>query len=415
MSPGGVKMPINLDGLIFGQIMPDNSGGAVFDTDLDGTPTQEDEFVSVTNTNTTALDVSGWQIWSDSTGSGAPDPPQDGLFHTFPPGTVLEPGETLWVINEITGTRAFAQEASEGGVESGTGSPNTNFLTEGNSGGPGESIALVDPVSGDYIVFNMAPGAPNVAGLSGFPGTNEIGVIDGNSVQADPAGGESYQYDAATDSYGYTDAFIPCFASGTFIKTARGEVPVETLKVGDLIQTEDDGHLDILWVGATEIDYTKGRHDDQRPVEFKPGSLGPALPYTPLVVSPQHRFVMVDDTGAEVLAPAIGLTDRPLVRVKKGAKRVTYYHIVLARHAVINANGVPTESFYPGDASLAGLPVRHKLALLAHFPQTSPVPAKARPFLSVGETRSARMAMLRPVRAVNPSHKSDEMSQRAKA
>lgn len=408
-------MPINLNGLIFGQIMPDNSGGAVFDTDLDGTATQEDEFVSVTNTNTTALDVSGWQIWSDSTGGGAPDPPQDGLYHTFPPGTVLDPGETLWIINEITGTRLFAQEASEGGVESGNGAPSTNLLTEGNSGGAAESVALVDPVSGDYIVFNMSTNAPAITGVTGFPGTNEIGVIDGDAVEPDPAGGQSYQYDAATDSYGYDDAFIPCFASGAMIATPDGDRLIEDLAVGDAVLTADAGPQPILWIGATVLDFNDERHADKRPIEFKPGSLGPALPAATLVVSPQHRFVMVDQTGAEVLAPATGLTDRRFVRVKQGAKGVTYHHIVLAQHAVIFANGVPTESFYPSDASLAGLPVRDKLALLAHFPQTSPVPTKARPFLSVGETRAARAAALRPLRSVTLPRMSDETARQATA
>ena len=55
-------MPVALNGVIFGQIYGDNSGGAVFDTDGDGTATQEDEFVSFTNTTSTAIDISGWQV-----------------------------------------------------------------------------------------------------------------------------------------------------------------------------------------------------------------------------------------------------------------------------------------------------------------------------------------------------------------
>lgn len=409
-------MPINLDGLIFGQIMGDNSGSpAPFDTDLDGTATQEDEFVSVTNTNATPLDISGWQIWSDSTGGGSGDTPQDGLYHTFPAGTVLAPGETLWIINEITGTRAFAQEASEGGVESGTGGVSTNLLSEGSGGNPSESVALVDPVSGDYIVFNMAPGAPAIAGLTGFPGTNEIGVIDGNSVQNDMAAGESYQYDAATDSYLYDTAFIPCFASGALIATPAGEVAIEDLRTGDLVLTVDDGAQPILWAGQTTVRFDQGANADQRPVEFKPGSLGPALPNLPLTVSPQHRFLMIDLQGREVLAPAIGLTDRKLIRVQKGKKAVTYHHIALAKHAVIFANGVPSESFYPGDASIAALPLRDKLALLGHFPQTSDAPTEARPCLTVGETRKARLPSLRPAMAVTGWRKSDETSRKATA
>jgi hypothetical protein len=99
-------MTANLEGIRFDQVYGDNSGTSggqqLFDTDGDGTATQEDEFVSFTNTSSGPMDISGWQIWSDSSGSGAPDAPQDGLYHTFPPGTVLQPGETLYIINEIS-------------------------------------------------------------------------------------------------------------------------------------------------------------------------------------------------------------------------------------------------------------------------------------------------------------------------
>ena len=409
-------MPINLAGLIFGQIMPDNSGPpSPFDTDLDGDATQEDEFVSVTNTNATPLDVSGWQIWSDSTGGGAPDNPQDGLYHTFPPGTVLQPGETLWIINQIDSDLAFAQEASEGGVESGGGAPNTNLLTEGNSGPQSESVVLVDPVSGDYIIFNMSTSASAVPGFAGFPGTNLIGEIDGHSIQADPAAGESYQYDADTDTYIYDDAFIPCFTAGTLIDTPSGAVPIEQLVSGDMVQTLDRGPQPILWIGSTTVRFADGRKQNHLPIEFKPGSLGPGYPTAPLTVSPQHRLLMVDATGAQVFAPAKGLTDRRRVRVKKGAKSVTYYHVLLPNHAVLTANGVPSESFYPGETSMATLPVRHRLAIMAHFPPMTALPAKARPFLTVSETRNAPDDMLRPAMAVTGWHMSGETDHRVRA
>lgn len=403
-------MPVNLDGLIFGQIMPDNSspnGSGEFDTDLDGTTTQEDEFISVTNTNSTPLDISGWQIWSDSTGSGADDTPQDGLFHTFPAGTVIAPGDTLWVINEITGTLAFAQEASEGGVEGGA--TNTNLLTEGAGGSQSESVALYNPNSGEFIVFNMGPNAPQITSVPGFPGgATEVGEIDGHSVQADPGHGFSYQYDAATDTYVYLPAFIPCFAQGTLIDTPDGAKPIELLQAGDFVLTRDSGAQPILWTGATRMDFTDQRNADQRPIEFKPGSLGPALPGQTLIVSPQHKMLMVDDTGAEVLAPAVGLIERRFVRVKKGAKSVTYFHLMLPKHAIVTSNGVPTESFYPSDLAMSALPVRHRLAVLAHFPQTAELPAKARPFLTVQQTKNARAATLRPASAVFRSDMSDE-------
>ena len=72
----------------------DNSGGPApeFDSDGDGVASQEDEFVAISSVSGTPVDISGWQIWSDSTGSGAPDTPVDGLYLTFAPGTVVANG-----------------------------------------------------------------------------------------------------------------------------------------------------------------------------------------------------------------------------------------------------------------------------------------------------------------------------------
>jgi hypothetical protein len=109
-------MTADLQGIRFDQIDGGNSGTSngqqPFETDGDGTATQEDEFVSITNTTNAPMDISGRQIWSDSTGRGAPGALRDGLYHTFSPGTVLQPGQTLYIVNErLIGRRKPRQEA----------------------------------------------------------------------------------------------------------------------------------------------------------------------------------------------------------------------------------------------------------------------------------------------------------------
>ncbi|MEM7742528.1 MAG: Hint domain-containing protein [Pseudomonadota bacterium] len=383
-------MVASLNGIIFSQIYPDNSGGPEFDTDGDGTATQEDEFVAILNNSATAVDISGWQIWSDSTGSGAPDSPQDGLYHTFPADTILQPGQELFVINEITDTLgSWAQEASEGGVESGSGSPNTNFLTEGNGGGAPESIVLVDPVSGEFIVFNMSPNDSNVPNQQGFPGTVSVGEVDGNSVQEDPTAGESYQFDASTGNYEYEDVVVPCFVDGTMIAVPDGEVPVEDLAVGDLVETLDHGPQPIRMILHRELHFG-GRVDAKhKPVEFKPGSLGPNLPVRTLRVSPQHRMLIVRDDGQEWLAPARGLTDLPGVRVMISRRRVTYIQLVFDQHEVVRSDGAWTESFYPGAYVTNACDAATKRELQSVFPgiEANERPSPARPLARVRQAR----------------------------
>ncbi|MDD9715663.1 Hint domain-containing protein [Dinoroseobacter sp. PD6] len=384
-------MVASLSGVVFGQIYPDNTGGPEFDSDLDGTASQEDEFVSITNTTGAPIDISGWQIWSDSTGSGAPDRPQDGLYHTFPAGSTLAPGETLYIINEITGTPpGWAQEASEGGVESGPGGQSTNLLTEGSTpNSDSEAIALVDPASGEYIVFNMA-GRVRVDDLPGFPGTDEVGRVNAQSVQKDPGAGFSYQYDAATDSYIYAAAFVPCFARGTRIDTPEGPVRVEELCPGDLVLTRDHGPRPVAAVLSRELPLTADTMADHKPIEFKPGSLGPNQPAARLVVSPQHRMLLRTVEGRELLVPAKALVNMGGVRVMQGCRKITYVHLVFDRHEVVRAEGAWTESFFPGAYALSACDGATREEIFRIFPETrtGATPAPVRALVPVGKGRS---------------------------
>lgn len=389
-------MVASLDGIIFDQVYGDNTSGAEFDTDGDGTATQEDEFVSFTNTSGTAIDVSGWQIWSDATGAGAPDGPQDGLYHTFPPGTVLSPGETIYIVNEITGTPAFnMQEASEGGVESGAGGTNTNFLSEGAPSGQSESLALVNPDTGDYIIFNMADGVASIIpGLSGFPGTTSVGESNAaaDSGVEDQNAGSSYQYNSATDSYDYAAVAVTCFAQGTLISVPGGPKQIEDLRIGDLVETKDHGPQPIRAVLRRTLHFESADDPRHRPIEIKPGALGNGRPERRLMVSPQHRVLIAQDKGREVLCPAKGLLTRRGFRVMKGCKTVTYFHLVFSRHEIIESENAWTESFYPGEFAISSAGIRTKNELFEIFPsmKSGKSPSFARPTMTVSQSRSMR-------------------------
>ncbi len=387
-------MVASLDGIIFHQFYGDNTGGAEFDTDGDGTATQEDEFVSLQNTSGVPVDLSGWQIWSDATGAGAPDGPQDGLYHTFPPGTTLAPGKTIYIVNEYSGALpGNFQEASEGGLESGSGGTNTNFLSEGGPSGQPESVALVNPATGEYIVLNLATGEPSgIPGLPGFPGTTSVGETDAaaQSGVEDQNAGSSYQYNIATDSYDYQAVAVTCFASGTLIAMPGGERAIETLAPGDLVETLDHGPQVIRTILKRRLDFEAGADDRHKPIELKPGSLGRGCPRRHFVVSPQHRILLQVHGRDPFLAPAKGLIGRAGVRRMIGRKSVVYYHLVFDRHEIVSAEGCWTESFFPGAYVLSQMDRQTRTELLAVFPElpSGRFPSKARPTLNVTEARN---------------------------
>jgi len=139
---------------------------------------------------------------------------------------------------------------------------------------------------------------------------------------------------------------IPCFVAGTMILTPDGEVPVETLRAGDLVRTQDDGDCPVRWAGQRSVD----AQGDLAPIRIRAGTFGP---HRELLVSPQHR-VLIRDSLAELLfgdgevlvAAKDLLNDRSVTRNTGG--QVTYVHLMFDKHQVIYSQGLETESFLPG-------------------------------------------------------------------
>ncbi len=147
-----------------------------------------------------------------------------------------------------------------------------------------------------------------------------------------------------------TDLGPPCFVLGTMIACKNGDVKIQDLVVGDLVQTLDNGFQPVRWIGSSTVP-ARGRF---APIVFKPGTIGD---HGELRVSPQHR-ILIEGWQAElfygsgqVLVPAKHLIDGVSV-VQQAAKTVTYFHILFDQHEIILSDGVLSESFYPGDQVL---------------------------------------------------------------
>lgn len=195
---------------------------------------------------------------------------------------------------------------------------------------------------------------------------------------------------------------IPCFVKGTLIETESGPLPVECLRVGDLVRTLDHGNQPIRWIGRRTV----SGHDTLAPIRVDAGALGN---HRPLLVSPQHRLLLSDWRTevlfgqSQVLVAAKHLVDgraiRPVPR-----PRVTYLHFTLDRHEVVFAEGLATESLYLGDMALAALDRAARDELAAIFPELAGLgterAATARPCLSGWEgqllSRSSATGVLSP-------------------
>ncbi|GLQ34755.1 hypothetical protein GCM10007939_10380 [Amylibacter marinus] len=168
---------------------------------------------------------------------------------------------------------------------------------------------------------------------------------------------------------------VVCFTPGTLIDTPRGGIPVEALNVGDFVQTVDNGLQKIRWIGHKKLEGSRLRaQPNLRPVRISAHSFGPGMPRRDMLVSPQHR-IMIENTMTQlafaqmqVLAPAKGLLNETSIQVDWQVDQVEYIHILFDQHQLITSDGLITESFQPGDMSVAGLDDAARTEVLTLFP-----------------------------------------------
>lgn len=183
---------------------------------------------------------------------------------------------------------------------------------------------------------------------------------------------------------GGLEAEVVCFAAGTTIDTPRGPRPVEALRAGDLVTTLDAGPQALLWSGRSTVSAT-GR---LTPVVFEPGAIGNTRR---LIVSPQH---CIHVSGAEtellsgereVLVRAAHLVGMPGIHRIFDPPTVHYHHLLFARHHLVIAEGVPSESLFPGPHAMAALSPENRARVLHLIGDPACYGPMARPVLSRAE------------------------------
>ncbi len=234
------------------------------------------------------------------------------------------------------------------------------------------SVDNVNLVYGDDVI-HLEAGA-DVGTIHGGKGFDTLKLSGNTRVEYDgnPNNGTVFYLDPDGNDTGESVAFhsiesITCFTFGTMVISERGKVAIETLQVGDRVWTLDNGLQPIAWIGQATVP-AKG---DLAPILIRQGAMANARD---LFVSPQHRM-MLDGwrvemhCGAdEVLAPAKALiNDGSILRVEGGT--VTYIHIAFDTHEIVMAEGIPSESFFPGAEALNALDQAARDEILALFPE----------------------------------------------
>ena len=134
-----------------------------------------------------------------------------------------------------------------------------------------------------------------------------------------------------------------CFFTGTLISTPDGERAIETLQIDDLVNTADGRAVRVKWVGRQTVRNFAGAPPRLEPVRISAGALGHGLPHSDLTISADHGMVL-DGMVINAAALANGSTIR-FVPLSDLAETFTWWHVETAAHAIILANGAPSETF----------------------------------------------------------------------
>jgi len=132
-----------------------------------------------------------------------------------------------------------------------------------------------------------------------------------------------------------------CFLVGTRIATPDGERAVENLAIGDLVTTPEGAARPVRWIGRQAVARAFADPLRSLPVTIRAGALGQDVPLRDLHLSPDHAL-LVD--GLLVHAGAL-VNGRSIIRMADVPAHFTYYHVELADHALLLAEGAPAESF----------------------------------------------------------------------
>ncbi|WP_457648714.1 Hint domain-containing protein [Profundibacter sp.] len=295
---------------------------------------------------------------------------------------------------------------------------NTSYTATFNDNDPayeggGDADETVSIDGGAFNSTNSSPYAINVS----FTDVNGVAHVEtfyffntGGAWYFIPAPGSAFTVGATLGSFqsytvGWNYSDVTCFVRGTRIRTASGELPVEDLRAGMMVETLDAGLQKLRLVLQREISAMElAENPKLRPVLMPAGSLGNGLPLRDLRVSRQHRMLvsspvvqrMFGQNG--VLVSAIKLAALPGICVDMQTPRVEYFHLLFDDHQVVFAEGTPSESQYTGELALNALPQEAVEEIFEILPQVARLDYQSKPARLIPEDRRQKRLVERHVK-----------------
>jgi hypothetical protein len=246
------------------------------------------------------------------------------------------PGEIQTLLATPTGAGGGPLDFPAGAQ--GTGVNDSGQVVLNYVDGSGQQIGLLRDSDGSLFAIQV----PN-ATATWVEGINDNGEIVG---YYDDANHNMHGFTTTVSAVEAAATVTACYCRGTLIRAGNGEVPVETLAIGDKVLTKSGALRPIKWVGHRSYG---GRfiigNKDILPICIKAGALDDNVPRRDLWISPHHAM-FVDG----VLIEARDLVNGASIVQSDRIDTVAYFHIELDSHDVIVAEGALSETFMDDDS-----------------------------------------------------------------
>jgi hypothetical protein len=221
-------------------------------------------------------------------------------------------------------------------------------ITFSGSGGTLELLDSSSVPATSTVISGFAPGDSIEFGFLTYSGGDSYSVA--GDIVTISAGGQTYDlaidgampggFDLSSGTDGEL-VFAVCYYPGTGIRTPDGDVPVESLRIGDAVVTADGQVMPVRWIGRNTVATRFADPLRVLPIRIRAGALAENLPERDLLLSPEHA-VLVGDILIQAGAMVNGVS---IIRETQVPETFVYYHVELAEHALILAEGAPAESF----------------------------------------------------------------------
>ena len=308
----------------------------------------------------------------------------DASYTGDPEGDAIDAGDNAAGTDDDVVSAGAGDDTIDAGagadlIDAGTGDDEI-FVDQGDTvqGGDGDDtfrLADLDTTGTGNAAISITGGEGDETNGDTLILTPDVSYGDITFTDSDPDTGLSGSFtmaDGTPVTFSEIENII-CFTPGTMILTSHGERPIETLQVGDLVVTRDQGLRPIRWIGKRTVQ----GHGRFAPIRVGANALDPTR--KGLLVSPQHRILYTGYRAEllfgepEVLVPAKHLVDGREV-LRQPCDAVTYIHLMFDHHEVIYAEGIATESFHAGDVGLGAIAEPAREELFALFPELRTAP-----------------------------------------